>query len=205
VFSFHPVKIITTGEGGIALTNDPELAERLSLLRSHGITRDVDKFVDKSKGSWHYEQIGLGYNYRMTDIQASLGVSQLQNLMTFVESRRSLASRYSELLSSLPTQKPIVAAGKCSAWHLYVVRLRLDEINRSYLEIFEFLRSKGVGVNMHYEPVHLQPYYRKLGFRPGQFPQAEAYAKEAISLPIFPSLSHSCQDRITEVLKEALE
>ena len=205
VFSFHPVKIITTGEGGMALTNDERLAWRMASLRTHGITRDQSHMTRESDGPWYYEQLELGYNYRMTDIQAALGASQLSRLEEFVERRNYLARRYDNLLAGLPLQLPLVREENYSAFHLYVVRLRLDKIDKSPKLVFEALRSKGIGVNLHYMPVHLQPYYRELGFAPGLCPDAERHGREAITLPLYPSLSESDQNRVVKEVKELLE
>jgi UDP-4-amino-4,6-dideoxy-N-acetyl-beta-L-altrosamine transaminase len=205
VFSFHPVKIITTGEGGMALTNESGLAEKMGRLRTHGITRDASRMINSPKGPWYYEQVELGYNYRMTDLQASLGISQMQRLEAFLQTRGELANRYDALLKSMPACTPYVSQGNSSSWHLYSIRLELKEISRSYREVFETLRTNEIGVNLHYEPVHLQPYYQQLGFRAGQFPEAEAYAKEAISLPLFPGLSYSQQDKVIAGLRLALK
>lgn len=198
VFSFHPVKIITTGEGGMALCNDDELAWRLSLLRSHGIIRD-DNFEP-----WYYEQLELGFNYRMTDIQAALGLSQLSRLNEFVERRNILAKKYNELLCNLPIKLPEIKKNNYSAFHLYVVRVKLESVKSSYDEIFNFLRKNDIGVSLHYIPVHLQPYYRNLGFVPGTFIEAERHAKEAISLPLYPDLTEQEQDKVVEVLESVL-
>jgi dTDP-4-amino-4,6-dideoxygalactose transaminase len=204
VFSFHPVKIITTGEGGMALTKDRRLAEAMAMLRSHGITRDAGAMTEKNPGPWYYEQLELGYNYRMTDIQAALGASQLARLDTFVTRRRELAARYDTLLAGLPLQLPARDDRAQSSWHLYVVRLRLDRIGRSHRQVFEALRAAGIGVNLHYIPVHLQPYYRALGFAAGHCPEAERYGGEAISLPLYPALSEAEQDYIATTLRELL-
>ncbi|MDG1500320.1 MAG: UDP-4-amino-4,6-dideoxy-N-acetyl-beta-L-altrosamine transaminase [Planctomycetota bacterium] len=205
VFSFHPVKIITTGEGGLATTRDPEAAKRMRLLRSHGVTRDPEQMVGESLGPWYYEQVALGFNYRMTDMQAALGLSQLQRLDEVVTRRHELARAYDEALAGLPLQLPFNHPDTYSALHLYPVRLRLDRIRRTHREVFEELRSGGVGVNLHYIPVHTQPYYRDLGFSVGQFPEAERYHAEAISLPMFPTLSNEQQQEVVRVLREALE
>ncbi len=204
VFSFHPVKIITTGEGGMALTNDAELAGSMEMLRSHGITRDTAKFTQAAPGPWHYEQQGLGYNYRMTDIQAALGSSQLARLDSYVERRNLLARRYDELLRGLPLQLPIVLAGNRSAFHLYVVRVKNNARGRTREQVFSELRRGGIGVNVHYMPVHLQPYYRQLGFADGAFPAAESYASEAITLPLYPQLTEEGQDQVVSALARAL-
>lgn len=204
VFSFHPVKVVTTGEGGAVLTNNPELAARLRRLRSHGVTRDVDQMTGPTHGPWYYEQIELGFNYRMTDIQAALGVSQLDKLDRFVERRRQIAARYQSLLSGLPLTLPSAQQEADSAWHIYVVRVQTNRLHQSRLELFEALRAAQIGVNVHYIPVHLQPYYRALGFKVGDFPQAEAYYRQAISLPIFPGMTDEQQDYVVDQLKRLL-
>lgn len=204
IFSFHPVKIITTGEGGLALTNDKDLSERMTMLRSHGITRDEGKFIAGNNSPWYYEQQTLGFNYRMTDLQAGLGVSQIARLDDYIERRNELADRYNLLLKELPIQLPTVSKENHSAYHLYVVRLRLDELSKSHQQIFEELRSNGIGVNLHYMPVHLQPYYRNLGFDLGDFPEAEAHGKEAITLPLYPTMSYAEQDQVILALKKVL-
>lgn len=204
VFSFHPVKIFTTGEGGMVLTNREDLYEKLKRLRSHGITRDPAALEGESHGPWYYEQIDLGYNYRMTDIQAALGISQLRRLDKFVRRRRHLAERYGKLLRGLPLTLPEQHVDGASAWHLYVIRLHLNELSKSRRQVFEELRAAGIGVNVHYIPVHLQPYYRALGFSAGDFPNAEQYYQEAISLPLFYALSEKEQDEVVVALKRAL-
>ena len=204
VFSFHPVKIITTAEGGMAMTNSSELAERMQRLRTHGITRDPDVMRNTPAGPWYYEQLELGYNYRMTDIHAALGISQMKRLDEFVQRRNELAARYDELLAELPVQRPELIDDARSSWHLYPVRVQPANISRSHREVFESLREQGIGVNLHYMPVHLQPYYRDLGFREGQFPEAESYGKQAISLPMFPTMTDDQQDTVVEALGRAL-
>lgn len=204
VFSFHPVKIVTTGEGGMVLTNRDDLAERLRRLRSHGITRDQGLMHAANSGPWHYEQLELGYNYRMTDIQAALGISQMDRLDAFVTRRRELAARYSTLLADLPLRLPHQDMRAESSWHLYVVRLDLCAIRSSHREVFEALRGAGIGVNLHYIPVHLQPYYRSLGFASGHCPEAERYHGEAISLPLYPGLTEADQDYIAATLRRLL-
>ncbi|MBD9598856.1 UDP-4-amino-4,6-dideoxy-N-acetyl-beta-L-altrosamine transaminase [Pseudomonas sp. PDM10] len=205
VFSFHPVKIITSAEGGMVLTNRRDLAERLQRLRSHGMTRDPGQMTEPSHGPWYYQQIELGFNYRITDLQAALGLSQLNKLNAFIERRRELAARYERLLAYLPLTLPSPQPEAESAWHLYVVRLQLDRINLSHRQVFEGLRAAGVGVNVHYIPLHLQPYYRDLGFAEGDFPQAERYYAEAISLPLYPLLSDEHQDYVVEQLRRLTE
>tara|TARA_B100000575_G_C23116236_1_gene645313 strand:- start:193 stop:1356 length:1164 start_codon:yes stop_codon:yes gene_type:complete len=204
VFSFHPVKIITTGEGGAALTNNDQLAEKMALHRTHGITRDQNMMTEPSHGSWYYQQIDLGYNYRMTDIQAALGVSQINRLSEFISKRHEIARRYDHLLDGLPVKVPIKLDYSYSSLHLYIVRLKLDEIELSHKQVFDGLREKGIGVNVHYIPVHLQPYYSDMGFQSGDFPESEKFYCEAISLPMFPNLSEEDQDRVVEVFRTLL-
>lgn len=204
VFSFHPVKIVTTGEGGAVLTNNDELHARLLSLRGHGVTRDSAKMECESDGPWYYEMVELGFNYRMTDIQAALGVSQLARLDTFLARRRALVQRYATLLEGLPLVLPQREALDESAWHLYVVRMNLDATPVTHRQVFERLRQAGIGVNLHYIPVHLQPYYRRLGFTPGQFPEAEQYYREAISLPMYAGLTDEAQVVVAQELTKAL-
>jgi UDP-4-amino-4,6-dideoxy-N-acetyl-beta-L-altrosamine transaminase len=213
IFSFHPVKIITTGEGGMALTNDGELAARMTMLRSHGITRDPARLSGRSAPTadagaqpgpppWYYEQHLLGFNYRMTDIHAVLGLSQFQRLQSNVERRNALARIYAEALRNLPLQLPVVQPENRSAFHLYVVRLK--SVAKSHRAVFEELRASGIGVGLHYTPVHLQPYYRALGFAPGQFPEAERYAGEALTLPLYPTLRAQDQEYVIRALSQIL-
>jgi UDP-4-amino-4,6-dideoxy-N-acetyl-beta-L-altrosamine transaminase len=204
IFSFHPVKIITTGEGGMALTNDSHLANRMQLLRSHGITRDPAQMTHTPDGPWYYQQIDLGFNYRMTDLQAALGLSQMSRLDKFVSHRHTLANRYDKLLADLPVITPWQHHDSYSGLHLYVIRLKLDKLNKTHLEVFNFLRSEGIGVNLHYIPVYKQPYYQQLGFMQDYCPEAENYYNEAISLPMFFGLSESQQDAVITALKKAL-
>jgi dTDP-4-amino-4,6-dideoxygalactose transaminase len=202
VFSFHPVKIVTTAEGGMALTSDPELATALQLHRSHGMTRDAALMEGPSEGPWYYQQVALGYNYRLTDLQAVLGLSQMQRLDAYVARRQAIAARYDRLLEGLPLQCPRRAPDRLAALHLYPIVLH-DAARRR--QVFEALRAGGVGVNVHYIPVHLQPYYRRLnGSGAGDFPNAEAYYAGAISLPIYYELSEVQQDQVVAVLEEAL-
>jgi UDP-4-amino-4,6-dideoxy-N-acetyl-beta-L-altrosamine transaminase len=204
IFSFHPVKIITTAEGGMVMTNRKDLRDKLALLRAHGITRDADQMTGPSHGPWYYQQVDLGFNYRLTDLQAALGASQMRRLDEFVARRRFLAGRYHELLRELPLQLPWQHPGAASSWHLYIVRLQLDRIGRTHREVFEAMRAAGIGVNLHYIPVHLQPYYQKLGFKQGDFPEAERYYGEAMSLPLFYDLGLAEQDRVAAALKTAV-
>lgn len=204
VFSFHPVKIITTGEGGMILTNREDLYEKLLRLRTHGITRARDQMVLEDQGPWYYEQIELGFNYRMTDFQAALGISQMKRLDQFVERRHFLARRYDHALEGLPLATPWQDPNSYSSYHLYPIALHREKIKKTRRQIFEELREKGIGVNVHYIPVHLQPYYQALGFKTGDFPQAEQYYASALTLPLYPQLTEADQDRIIQVLKEAL-
>lgn len=200
VFSFHPVKIVTTAEGGAALTNDQNLADKMALYRSHGITREASQMVNESHGGWYYEQIDLGYNYRMTELQAALGVSQMKRLDCFVAARHQLAERYNQLLAPLPITLPHQLEGTYSGLHLYVIRLKLDEISLTHEEVFDALRENGIGVNLHYIPVHTQPYYQKMGFKLGDYPEAEKYYQEAISLPMFHAMTEEQQDTVVNCL-----
>ena len=204
VFSFHPVKIITTAEGGMVLTNNANLANKLALYRSHGITRDSALMTHSSDGPWYYQQIELGFNYRMTEIQAALGVSQMTRLDTYVARRHELARRYEKLLSFLPITIPWQHSDTYSAMHLYTIRLQLNKISQSHLQVFNSLREQGIGVNLHYIPVPSQPYYQRLGFKPDDYPNAKAYYKEAISLPMYPTLLENQQDQVIVALEKAL-
>jgi UDP-4-amino-4,6-dideoxy-N-acetyl-beta-L-altrosamine transaminase len=201
VFSFHPVKIITTCEGGLATTQDPALARKMVLARSHGITREPAEMTHAPDGPWYYQQVSLGYNYRMTEIQAALGVSQMNRLAAFIARRRGLAARYHDLLSDLPLQLPTQNPESASSWHLYVVRVPAAK----HAAVFDAMRSAQIGVNLHYIPVHLQPHYRDMGFTDGQFPQAEAYYAEAISIPLYVGLSDADQDRVVQTLAKVLD
>jgi dTDP-4-amino-4,6-dideoxygalactose transaminase len=205
VFSFHPVKIITTAEGGMALTNNPEIATRLGLLRSHGITRDPALMTEPMHGPWYYQQVALGYNYRMTDMQAALGVSQMTRLVRYVKRRHDIAQRYNELLTSLPLTLPWQHLDSYSAYHLYVVRLQLDKISVNHRQVFETLRAKDIMVNLHYIPVHTQPYYQQMGFKQGDFPEAEQYYREAISIPMHVNLSDEDLQFVANSLREAMD
>ena len=204
VFSFHPVKIITTAEGGIALTNSAELAHRMELLRSHGITRDQARMTHEADGPWYYQQIDLGFNYRMTELQAAIGVSQIQRLDAYVAKRHQLARRYDELLSKLPVTLPWQHPDSYSGLHLYVIRLQLDKVSLDHRAVFEALRTRGIGVNLHYIPVHTQPYYRQMGFKLGDYPNAERYYAEAISLPMFQTMSDAQQEKVVAMVREVL-
>ena len=205
VFSFHPVKIITTAEGGMVLTNNKDLYEKLVLFRSHGITRDPKLMTHAADGPWYYQQVELGFNYRMTDMQAALGYSQMDRLEDFVARRRYLAKRYDELLKDLPLRTPEQNPDTNSSWHIYVVRLELDKAKRSKQEIFAEMKKRGIVLNIHYIPVHTQPYYEKLGFKHGDFPVSEQYYKEAFTLPLYYSLTDAQQDEVVKALKEVLQ
>ena len=204
VFSFHPVKIITTAEGGLATTNQNKLAEKMQLLRSHGVTRDPKLMTKEADGAWYYQQIDLGFNYRMTELQAALGISQMQRLDDFVAKRHVLQERYDELIPNLPVIKPHQYPKSYSALHLYPIQLDLEKINKSQAQIFQEFRDNGLGVNLHYIPVHTQPYYEKMGFKQGDFPNAEHYYSRAISIPLYQGLSFKQQDEVVSILKKVL-
>lgn len=199
VFSFHPVKIVTTGEGGMAMTNDDDLDELMRSDRSHGITRDPERLEEKDPGGWYYEQQRLGFNYRMTDINAALGLSQLDRLEQFIQRRREIAQIYDAAFADMPVTVPWQHPDAASAWHLYVLRVQPEDHRR----IFDQLREDGIGVNLHYMPVYLQPYYRELGFEPGLCPNAEAYYAEAISLPMFPTITAEQQQTVIDAVRRA--
>ena len=200
VFSFHPVKIITTGEGGMALTNDAELARRMALYRTHGVTREPAEFERPADGGWYYEQQALGFNYRMTDIAAALGASQLNRLDEFIARRQALAARYDEQLGNTPLRRPWLNPDTRSSWHLYVIRVDAG----AHRGAFDQLRERGIGVNLHYIPVYLQPFYRRLGFEPGLCAEAEAYHREAITLPLYPALTDGEQEQVVASVKAVL-
>jgi UDP-4-amino-4,6-dideoxy-N-acetyl-beta-L-altrosamine transaminase len=204
VFSFHPVKIITSVEGGMAMTNNPLLAARLGRLRSHGITRESSEMTRRPDGPWYYQQIELGLNYRMTEVHAALGLSQMRRLDEFVSRRHMIARRYDHALSGLPLTVPWQHPDTHSALHLYVIRLTLDAIPVTRLQVFETLRAAGIGVNVHYIPVYQQPYYQEIGFNPADFGEAERYYAETITLPMYPALGSAAQDHVIEVLSAAL-
>ena len=204
IFSFHPVKIITTAEGGMALTNDPVLGRRMARLNSHGITRNPAEMTSPPDGGWYYQQIELGYNYRLTELQAALGLSQLDRLDDYVARRHAIAARYDELLRDLPVVTPWRDPRDYSGFHLYIVRLRLDEISSTHREVFERMRAAGVLVNLHYIPVYRQPDFARYGFERSDYPEAEQYYAEAISLPLFPTLQTADQDFVVATLREAI-
>lgn len=204
VFSFHPVKIITTAEGGVATTNSAKLSERMQLFRSHGVTREPELTIKEVEGGWHYQQVELGFNYRMTELQAALGISQMQKLDQFVSARHKLRDRYDELLKSLPIITPYQDSDSYSSLHLYPIQVNPKIINKSRQQVYDNLLSGGVGVNVHYIPVHTQPYYEGMGFKRGDYPNAEEYYENAISIPIFQGLTIKMQDEIVNTLKKAL-
>lgn len=203
IFSFHPVKVITSGEGGMALTSNIQLAEKMKLLRSHGITRDSQQMVAGSEGAWHYEQIELGYNYRMTDMGAALGLSQLNRLDDFINQRNLLARNYDARFTGLPVTTPKVHKDAYSSFHLYTVKLPEEIDKPTYRRIFDGMRNDGIGVNKHYAPVHLQPYYRDLGFNLGNFPVSERYAEQTITLPLHYGLSADEQGFVIDKVSQA--
>jgi len=204
VFSFHPVKIITSAEGGMAITNDAKLAKHMTLLRSHGISKESLEMTQVPDGPWYYEQLALGFNYRMTDLQAALGLSQTQRLDEFVVQRHEICDRYAKILEPLPVKLPFLDPRNRSALHLYVIRLKLEEIEVSHKDVFERMRNLGVGVNLHYMPVYLQPYYKQFGFKKGYCVEAEKYYEEAISLPMYPNLSEPQQHQVVGSLIKAV-
>jgi len=200
VFSFHPVKIITTAEGGMATTNSKELAEKMQLYRSHGTTRNEKLMTKESEGDWYYQQVTLGFNYRMTELQAALGVSQVQRLDEFVARRHVLQERYDSLLSGLPIIRPYQDKCSYSALHLYPIQI--DDKSRKY--VFNELRNAGIGVNVLYIPIHTQPYYKNLGFKEGDFPNSEAYYSQTISLPLYQGLEFKLQNKIIDTINKIM-
>ena len=204
VFSFHPVKIITTAEGGMLLTKDSAMHREAALLRSHGVTRDAAAMDQASEGAWYYQQVDLGFNYRLTDMQAALGLSQMGRIDGFVERRRTTARRYDAAFSSLPIGLPGRSPDATSAWHLYVIQVDQARAGKSRKDVFDALRAAGIQVNVHYIPVHLQPYYRRMGFVPGQFPAAERYYTQAISVPLYAGMSDAQQERVIDEMANAL-
>jgi UDP-4-amino-4,6-dideoxy-N-acetyl-beta-L-altrosamine transaminase len=205
VFSFHPVKIITTAEGGLATTNDKELSVRMQLFRSHGVTRDSELMTKETEGGWYYQQVDLGFNYRMTELQAALGVSQMQRLDEFVAKRHSLQDRYHSFLKDLPIILPFQDQDNYSALHLYPIQIKLEEVTKDREQIFNELRKESVGVNVHYIPIHTQPHYLKFGFKDGDFPNSESYYSRTISIPLFHAMTVEQQDNVLDALKRVLQ
>jgi len=205
VFSFHPVKIITTAEGGLATTNDRGLFERMQLFRTHGVTRDPKLMTKETEGAWHYQQVDIGFNYRMTELQAALGISQMRRLNEFVNKRNILKNRYDQLLSDLPVIKPHQSNNVTSALHLYPIQIDTNKTKVGRFKVFDFLKKAGIGVNVHYIPIHTQPYYQEMGFACGDFPTAETYYNNAISLPLFSQMSIEEQDKVVTTLSKSLK
>lgn len=205
VFSFHPVKIITTGEGGMVLTNNEELYKKLCLYRSHGITRDESLMTHEADGPWYYQQIDLGYNYRMTEMQAALGYSQMDRLDEFVSRRRYLVNRYNDLLKDMAVVTPYVLPETNPSWHLYMVRADFSKLNIKKQQLFAEMKKRGIVLNLHYIPVHTQPYYKNLGFKNGDFPNSEKYYEEIFTLPLYYDLTETQQDKIVVALQEILK
>ncbi|WP_040725701.1 UDP-4-amino-4,6-dideoxy-N-acetyl-beta-L-altrosamine transaminase [Thiomicrorhabdus sp. Kp2] len=204
VFSFHPVKIVTTGEGGVATTNQPGLAEKMQLLRSHGVTREPHLMTKALEGEWYYQQVDLGFNYRMTEMQAALGISQMQRVDEFVCIRQAFAKRYDELLHNLPLVLPFQHADTDSSFHLYPILIQTNLIFKTRAQVFKALREHGIGVNIHYIPIHTQPFYQQMGFAEGDFPMAEAYYQQVISIPVFHAMTEQEQDKVVKILERDL-
>lgn len=204
VFSFHPVKVMTTAEGGIATTNNVRLAKKMQLLRNQGITRDKLLMTEKSHGDWYYQQLELGFNYRMSDLHAALGISQLKRLGAFCRQRQALANDYDKLLGKLPIILPKQLEATTSSWHLYIIELKLDKIKNTHKQVFHQLREAGIGVNLHYIPIHLQPYYKSLGFNIGDYPIAEEYYSTAISIPLYTQITKMQQKKIISELEKVI-
>ncbi|MEP5742823.1 MAG: UDP-4-amino-4,6-dideoxy-N-acetyl-beta-L-altrosamine transaminase [Marinomonas sp.] len=202
VFSFHPVKIVTTAEGGAAATNNPHLAQKMELLRSHGITRDTDLMQGPSDGPWYYQQVDLGFNYRMTEVQAALGISQFDRLEEYVGKRAKIAEYYGSALAHLPLRLPQLADGVRSSWHLYVIQLQEASVRK---QVFQSMRELGLGVNMHYIPVYRHPYYKALGFRPENFPYAEDYYARSISIPLYPQMGEHSEREVVAAVERVMQ
>jgi len=205
IFSFHPVKIITTAEGGVACTQNAELAQSMKLLRSHGITRDPKLMSSDKHGDWYYQQIKLGFNYRMNDLQAALGLSQLKKIQRFIQRRNAIAHQYDSRLAHLALQLPMQCSKSKSSRHLYIIRLKLDKISMSHKDVFDSLRASGIGVNLHYIPIHTQPFYQNLGFKNGDFPESELYYTEAMSIPLHPQMSDEDVNHVINTFENILK
>ena len=205
IFSFHPVKLITTAEGGVATTQNPSIADKMARLRSHGITRNAEQMTHEPDGLWYYQQQDLGFNYRMSDLHAALGLSQLQRLDKYVYIRSQLAKQYDEMLIGLPLTSLMQHQDTNSAWHLYIIRLSAEISQKAHRQIFAAMRAENIGVNLHYIPVHLQPYYQNLGFNINDFPEAEKYYRQALSLPLFPGLKPDMQQKVVSTLSAAIQ
>jgi UDP-4-amino-4,6-dideoxy-N-acetyl-beta-L-altrosamine transaminase len=205
VFSFHPVKIITTAEGGLATTNNKKLLARMQLFRSHGVTRDSELMTKETEGGWYYQQVDLGFNYRMTELQAALGVSQMQRLDEFVAKRHFLQERYRSFLKDFPVVIPFQDQDSYSALHLYPIQIKLEEVIKDREQIFNELRKESIGVNVHYIPIHTQPHYLKFGFKEGDFPNSESYYSRTISIPLFHAMTVEQQDNVLDALKRVLQ
>ncbi len=206
IFSFHPVKIITSGEGGVATTNSIDIYNKMNSFRTHGIVKDELLMTKKPDGPWYYEQIHLGYNYRLTDIQASLGISQLKKLDRYVSARNNIAKNYNEYFKDIACiNSQLIPDNVYSAFHLYIIRIDTSQIKKSHKDVFVGLRDQGIGVNIHYIPIHLQTYYKNIGFNKGDFEESEKYYKQAISLPMFPTMSEKNQDKVIESLIRLLK
>ena len=204
VFSFHPVKIITTAEGGVAVSNDKKIADRMRLFGGHGVTREQSQMNQVSHGPWYYQQIELGYNYRMTELQAALGISQLRRVDSYVDIRNKLALRYDKLLADLPILLPVIDENNYSSFHLYIIKLQLEKIGITHKKVFEYMREKHIGVNLHYIPVFMQPYYEEMGYNNENYPNAIKYYNSALSLPLYVGLSEEDQNFIVDCLREIL-
>jgi UDP-4-amino-4,6-dideoxy-N-acetyl-beta-L-altrosamine transaminase len=202
VFSFHPVKIITTAEGGVATTNSSEIIQRMRLFSNHGVTRDSELMTKESEGGWYYQQVALGFNFRMTELQAALGISQMERLNEFITKRHILQERYDELLVNLPVTRPYQHPDSYSALHLYPIQVDTVKIGKSHAQIFNEFREGGIGVNLHYIPIHTQPYYQQFGFKEGDFPNSELYYNQAISLPLYSELSFILQNQVINIMKK---
>jgi UDP-4-amino-4,6-dideoxy-N-acetyl-beta-L-altrosamine transaminase len=205
VFSFHPVKMITSGEGGMALTNDENIANKIQRLRSHGITKNIREMHQRNNGPWHYEQIDLGFNFRMTDIHAALGLSQFDRLDKYIKKRNQLADRYFHLLHKFPLTLPTIISNSQSSWHIFVISLDLEIIGKTYKDFYNSMNHNGIGVMLHYIPVHLQPYFKAMGFKVGDFPEAENYYSKALTIPLFANMKNEDQDKVVSAIQKSID